>query len=702
MAKKVLITAALPYVNNVPHLGNLVPTLSADVYARFLRLAKHDVLFICGTDEHGTTTEVKAIEEGVTPQEICDKYFKIHKEVYDWFHCSFDCFGRTSSEANKKTTYEIFNDLDENGYLLKQPLKQARCPKCERFLADRFVVGMCPHCDYVHARGDQCENCGKLLEPNQLIAAKCKICKTIPEFVDSMHLFMDLPKIEPELREWISEVQDDWSENAKTMTQAWLKEGLKPRCITRDLKWGIKVPKAGFEDKVFYSWFDAPIGYIGITREFRKDWETWWKSEDVRLVQFMGKDNIPFHSIIFPGFLLGTKKSWKLVDELAVNEFINYEGGQFSKSRGVGVFGDSIMQTGIPADAWRYYVVANLPEKMDSDFRWDDFAAKINNELVANLGNLVSRVLTIVNKTYNSIIDAIELNDDEEEFIDKVETAQAKVRVLYEEIKLKDALKHVMTISKMANVYLQENEPWNMERDPVRRSTTIGLLVNVIKDLSILINPVMPGASRFIQTLLNLKPLSWNDLGLKTIKQGHLVQEVRHLFNKVEDEQLGELKGKFGSKSDFFPLNLRVAVVKKVEDHPDADKLYVLKLDLGDHSRQIVAGMKPHYKPDELLGKHIIIVSNLAHAKLRGVNSEGMMLAADKDGVVKVIEAPNSPPGRQVMAGDLKNNDKEITYEEFSRIKIRVLQGRVLASGKQLKSQDEDIVSGLPDGAIVK
>ena len=301
--KRTIITSALPYVNNVPHLGTTVCVISADVFARYLKSKGKEVMSVCGTDEHGTTAEVKALEEGLTPRELVDKYFKIHKKIYEWFNCEFDCFGRTSSEENKEVTLDIFEKLDKNGFITENTLQQTFCEKCDKFLSDRYVEGICPHCDYEGARGDQCEKCGKLLNAVELKNPKCKICGLKPVIKDTDHLFIDLPKIENELRKWISNVDNQWSDNAKTMTQAWLREGLKERCITRDLKWGIKIPKKGYENKVFYSWFDAPIGYIGITKEIRDDWHDWWHTpHKTRLVQFMGKDNIPFHTILFPAF----------------------------------------------------------------------------------------------------------------------------------------------------------------------------------------------------------------------------------------------------------------------------------------------------------------------------------------------------------------------------------------------------------------
>jgi len=482
---RILITTALPYVNNVPHLGNLVQTISGDVYARFLRLIGKEILFIGGTDEHGTTTETTAIKEGLTPREVCDKYFKIHSDVYTWFNISFDCLGRTSSPENKMIVLEIFHKLYENGFITADILEQTFCRQCDRFLADRFVEGTCPHCDYEHARGDQCERCGKILDAVELVDPTCKVCGNTPEVRKSKHLFIDLPSISPMLKKWIASVKDNWSVNAVTMTQAWLKEGLQKRCITRDLKWGISVPKEGYEHKVFYVWFDAPIGYIGITAECRKDWRNWWTSEDVKLVQFMGKDNIPFHTIMFPSSLLGTKDPWIKVSELSVNEYLNYQGGQFSKSRHIGVFGNDAEETGIPSDVWRYYLMMNRPETGDTEFTWEDFQVKINNELVATFGNLVYRTMSFINRYYDSTLSELHLTDADEEFSKKVEEIEEKVKVYLDEIRLKDALKEIMHICRLGNQYFQQTEPWKaVKLDPERAKSALTLLVNVLKDLS--------------------------------------------------------------------------------------------------------------------------------------------------------------------------------------------------------------------------
>ncbi|PIZ52589.1 methionine--tRNA ligase, partial [Candidatus Woesearchaeota archaeon CG_4_10_14_0_2_um_filter_33_10] len=465
--QKILVTSALPYVNNVPHIGNMVCVISADVYTRFLRLKGVDVISVLGTDEHGTTTETKAIEEGITPKEVCEKYFKIHKKIYDWFESSFDCFGRTSSKENLEITQDIFKKLNKNGFIKKDILEQAYCPKCKKFLADRFVEGVCPKCGYKDARGDQCENCGALLNATELVDAKCKICGTKPITKKSEHLFIDLPKLAPMLEKWVKEqsVKGKWSQNAKTMIDAWLRDGLKPRCITRDLKWGIPVPLKGFEKKVFYSWFDAPIGYIGITKECRKDWKEWWFGKDVRLVQFMGKDNIPFHTVLFPASLIGTKDGYILLDRISSNEYINYEGGQFSKSRGLGIFGDDAVKTGIKADAWRYYIMVNRPEKADTDFSWEDFQSKINNELVANFGNFINRTISFINQFYKSEVPEAKPDKKDEKLIKEINDDIKKITDLLNDVQLKEALKQIMHISRLGNQYFQEAEPWKKKEN---------------------------------------------------------------------------------------------------------------------------------------------------------------------------------------------------------------------------------------------
>src|SRR5512136_216585 len=404
-----LITAALPYVNNIPHLGNIIQDLSGDAFARYCRLAGYETLYVCGTDEYGTATETKALEEGVTPRELCDRYHAVHADVYRWFDISFDKFGRTSVPVHTEITQHIFLKLHENGFIVERTMQQPYCEHCGRFLADRYVLGTCPHCRYPDARGDQCENCGKLLDPAELVEPRCSVCGARPVIRETRHLFIDLVKILPKLRNWIEGAAEKgfWARNAVQMTYAWMRDGLKERAITRDLKWGIPVPLDGYRDKVFYVWFDAPIGYISITAEHTEDWRRWWKApKDVKLFQFVGKDNIPFHTVIFPTSLLGTGEDWTTLHHMSSTEYLNYEGGKFSKSRGVGVFGTDARETAIPVDVWRFYIFYNRPERSDFDFTWKDFQEKANAELIGNLANLVNRTLQFVQRFYEGRLPA--------------------------------------------------------------------------------------------------------------------------------------------------------------------------------------------------------------------------------------------------------------------------------------------------------
>ncbi|PIN79073.1 methionine--tRNA ligase [Candidatus Woesearchaeota archaeon CG06_land_8_20_14_3_00_33_13] len=717
--QKILVTSALPYVNNVPHIGNMVCVISADVYTRFLRLKGVDVISVLGTDEHGTTTETKAIEEGITPKEVCEKYFKIHKKIYDWFESSFDCFGRTSSKENLEITQDIFKKLNKNGFIKKDILEQAYCPKCKKFLADRFVEGVCPKCGYKDARGDQCENCGALLNATELVDAKCKICGTKPITKKSEHLFIDLPKLAPMLEKWVKEqsVKGKWSQNAKTMIDAWLRDGLKPRCITRDLKWGIPVPLKGFEKKVFYSWFDAPIGYIGITKECRKDWKEWWFGKDVRLVQFMGKDNIPFHTVLFPASLIGTKDGYILLDRISSNEYINYEGGQFSKSRGLGIFGDDAVKTGIKADAWRYYIMVNRPEKADTDFSWEDFQSKINNELVANFGNFINRTISFINQFYKSEVPEAKPDKKDEKLIKEINDDIKKITDLLNDVQLKEALKQIMHISRLGNQYFQEAEPWKKKENA---DTCLATCANITKDLAILIRPYMPETSSNIFKQLNIKELGWKDLGKVLLRKGYKINKPELLFNKLEGKDVERFKKDFGGKKvegkreesvkdAFSKLDLKVAKIISVEDHPDADKLIVMKIDLGNEERQIVAGIKKYYSKEELIGRNLIVVKNLKPVNLRGKESNGMLLAAmekkDDEENVKLLSAKNSSPGDDVFIEGIKKEPKKhLGYNEFREAEMRTdAKGHVLYNGKPLKTKKQKItVEGVKENAIVR
>jgi methionyl-tRNA synthetase len=465
ITKKILITSALPYVNNIPHLGNIIGcVLSADVFARYCRLRDYDAIYICGTDEYGTATEIKALEEKVTPQDICNKYYKIHKDIYEWFGIKFDYFGRTSTPEHTEITQDIILKLHKNGYVKEGEIEQLYDEKAGMFLADRYIEGTCPYCGYDKARGDQCEKCGKLLHPTELGDPVSKISGTKPVLKKSKHLFIDLPELQDRMEKWVDERSKEgfWSVNATSIAKSWLSEGLRKRDITRDLKWGVKIPVKGYEDKVTYVWFEAPIGYISITANYTDEWEKWWKNPDeVLLYQFMGKDNVPFHTIIFPATLMGTKEPWTLLYHINTTDYLNYEGGKFSKSRGIGIFGDGAMESGIPADVWRYYLLANRPERADTNFTWEDFQEKTNSELIANLGNLVNRTLVFIKNNFNGKIpEAKNLTDDDEKFLEMQKDVIAKIEKELDNVSIREGLHIVVgNFAKNANKYFQDNEP---------------------------------------------------------------------------------------------------------------------------------------------------------------------------------------------------------------------------------------------------
>ncbi len=550
-SKRILVTSALPYVNNVPHLGNLVGSvLSADAFARFMRVNGKEVLFVLGTDEHGTTAEVKAMEEGLTPRQLVDKYYAIHKNIYDWFETSYDCLGRTSSKENASIAIDIFNDLYKNGFIKEHTITQLYSEKSKKFLSDRFVEGECPYCHAKGARGDQCDACGKLLEPSELINPISKIDGTTPVLKETKHLYIDLPKIEPDLMKWYNTTKSKWSNVAVGITEHWLKQGLKERCITRDLEWGIKVPLAGWENKVFYSWFDAPIGYIGITIEnLKEDWKSWWMNEDVTLYQFMGKDNVPFHAIMFPAFLIGTKKNYKLVDYLASTDYINYEGKKFSKSKNLGVFGDNAQETGIAPDLWRYYLFRVRPETGDTQFEWNDFASKVNNELVGNFGNFINRVVSLDEKFFATK----KPKGSKKELLESVRPLVEEYKTLFTEARIRDALTKANEISAIGNKYLQEKQPWiTIKTDEALAAATIAECVDFSKLLAVLYYPFVPNACEKVWKVLGEEE-NIIQVGIEGaflgVKEETELTKVGILFEKLEQKRIEELKQKFSGKN---------------------------------------------------------------------------------------------------------------------------------------------------------
>ncbi|KAG4067422.1 hypothetical protein HA402_009659 [Bradysia odoriphaga] len=562
--RNVLITSALPYVNNIPHLGNIIGSvLSADIFARYSRIAGYNTLYLCGTDEYGTATETKALAENMTPQQICDKYFEIHNGIYRWFGIGFDYFGRTSTPEQTKITQELFLELLNAGFMETQSVDQLLCTNCDRFLADRFVEGTCPHlgCGYEDARGDQCDGCGKLVNAIELVRPRCKICSSAPVIRQSNQFFINLPLIEPKLRSWLAGVEDQWSNNARMITRSWLKEGLKSRCITRDLKWGIPVPYKGFESKVFYVWFDAPIGYMSITNKYTNEWRQWWQPKDknmnVEYFQFIGKDNVPFHSVMFPSTLLGINKGYTTVSHIMATEYLNYEGGKFSKSRGIGVFGNDAQDTGIPADVWRFYLASARPEGQDSNFSWADLVTRNNSELLNNLGNFINRSLVFCEKSFNATIPPIALKEDDLILLALVNREIKGYVHSMERSKFRDGLRHILSISRHGNQFMQTQQSWVLlkgsDDEKARAATVIALTCNLVYLLASLLFPFMPQTSRTIFQQLNTTQRivdTERPFMVQYLEAGHKIGKPSPLFAKIEAARLEELKQKYGGQQE--------------------------------------------------------------------------------------------------------------------------------------------------------
>ena len=726
--KKRLITSALPYVNNIPHLGNLTQVLSADVFARFCRSKGYETLYICGTDEYGTASETRALQEGVTPRELCDHYHAIHRDIYKWFNISFDYFGRTSTPKQTEIVQHIFNEVDKNGYISEKESEQLYCPECKRYLADRYVTGTCPHCGDTGARGDQCDKCGTLLDPTELIDPKCSVCGHTPILKKTKHLYINLPKALPLLQKWMDKasVEGFWAKNAIQITNSWIRDGLQERCITRDLKWGIPVPKEGFEDKVFYVWFDAPIGYISITANATDKWEYWWRDpENTELFQFIGKDNIPFHTVIFPSSLLATGEKWTMLHHMSSTEYLNYEGGKFSKSRGIGIFGNDVQETGIPADVWRFYMFYNRPEKQDFTFTWKDFQEKINKELIGNLSNLVNRTLTFVKRFYDGNLGEGALDEElkaqiiekEKEITDSLERADER-----------DALRAIFALSDIGNKAFQASEPWKLRNeDPEKAKAILRTLVYLIRDLGVMVTPYMPSTGDKILAFVSSPSSTWNDCG--TFNGELKVGEISLLFEKLEDKRVDELRERYsGSQSEreekkaeepakkekkekknkdegkmdesksllenwAEKVILKVSKIMECEKHPEGDKLYILKLDCGEEEpRQIVSSIVPYYKKEELMGRNIVLVSNLKPANFRGVKSYGMLLAASEEGdethsTCELIFADELPVGTVLEYEGQGETEKITTYlkaDHFFALPMKTIDGYVTIDGKKI------------------
>lgn len=675
----ITVTSALPYVNGVKHLGNLIGSiLPADIFHRFLDLLSIENVYICGTDEHGTAIEIGASEEGITTEAYVKKYYEMQKQIYDKWNFDFTLFGGTSSKNNYEITQDLFLAINKNGYIQKQELTLPYCKHCDRFLPDRYVMGICPHCNYDSAKGDQCEMCGKVLDPIELVNPKCTVCKGSDiEFRKEKHLFLDLEKLQPKLKKWVLG-NKHWPDNTRNFALGWINDGLKSRCITRNLKWGIKVPLKGYEHLVFYVWFDAPIGYISITKDAFdskkiKDWKKFW-SKNSCVYHFLGKDNIPFHTIIWPGILIASGK-YTLPYHVEGYEYLNWENQKFSTSKGIGLFSDEALDL-FPSDYWRFYLSSILPETKDSNFDWEEFKNKINSELIGNYGNLFYRATYFIEKNFEGAVPLGKIGSDEKELQKKITSSVKNIEKFVEDVKLKDALKEIMLIASDVNRYFQKKEPWaKLSTDKQSVATTLYTAVNALADISTLLYPYTPDASSDALNALGVQRKKWKDLGKQTIKPGHKIK-AKILFKKIEElDDAKAYKTRYGKEisekrieesSAKIPC-LRVATITDVSDHPNADKLYLLELELGTEKRKLVAGLRSYYKAQDLMGKQIIIVANLEPRVLRGIESKGMLLATE--------EAVILSPTQKVSNGSHVNDfftTSQINYEDFKKFDIHI------------------------------
>jgi methionyl-tRNA synthetase len=648
MKNKYLVTAALPYANGYLHLGHIAGAyLPADIFVRFKRLCNEDIIFICGSDEHGTAIEISAMKENVTPREIIDRFHFANKKAFEDLGVNFDIYSRTSNEIHHKTSQDFFLNLYDKGILLQKTEKQLYSEKDKRFLADRFVEGTCPICGYEEARGDQCESCGSNLSPLELINPKSKISGDTPIIKESKNFYFPLEKFQPQLEEWIKS-KKDWKSNVKNYCEGWFKTGLKDRAITRDLDWGVKVPLKEYDGKVIYVWFEAPIGYISATKELfieRKNeekWKEYWFGKDVKLIHFIGKDNIIFHALVFPAMLMAHGE-FILPDNVPANEFLNLEGGKLSKSKGHGILVKDIVKEFNP-DIVRYTLAANLPENKDADFSWDDFQTKNNNELAAILGNFINRTVVFVKSKFENKIPT--RNTKSDEIFDYLKNQSKVVAECYDSYRFRDALNESMNAVRAANKYFNDSEPWKViKEDKEKCANIINNCLQICYSIAILISPILPFTSERILKILNCDKTNfeWNKIGDIILKNEVELGENEILFPQLEikAEEKTEQENIITDEQidiDYFKkIKLRTAKVIECENVPKSKKLLRIKLKVGEKTKQIVAGIAEHYKPEDLTGKTIIVVDNLKKTKLMGIESEGMLLAAKKDGKLALV-----------------------------------------------------------------
>ncbi|MCI0514077.1 methionine--tRNA ligase [candidate division KSB1 bacterium] len=670
--KRILVTSALLYANGPIHLGHLAGAyLPADIYVRFQRLKWREVVFISGSDEHGVPITILADKKGVTPKEIVDHYHRRNQDAFYKVGIRFDNYSRTSLPAHHELSQDFFLRLLKKGHLVEKTVQQYFCQSCQRFLPDRYVEGTCPHCQQPGARGDQCEKCGKWIDQITLVEPQCTICHQKPELRSSKHWFLKLGDFQPQIENWL-QTKTTWKTNVLNFCKGWLTEGLRDRAITRDINWGVPVPVKGYENKVLYVWFDAPIGYISATKEWAEQigqperWRDFWFQPDTRLIHFIGKDNIVFHAIVWPSFLMGYE-DYILPAEIPANEFLNLEGEKFSTSRNYAVWLEDYLQRFDP-DILRYVLAVNAPESKDADFSWKDFQTRNNSELADILGNFINRSLTFLTKNFDRTLPQIDHPDTlDYEMLAKISEARTLVAENLEQFEVRKAITNYMNLARFANKYFNDQQPWlSIRQDPVKCGATLNICVQVIRALSVLGAPFLPFTVEKVWKILQLEgsvhQQHWDQVGVETIPAGHRIGELEILFPKIEDaviqNEIDRLRQSSGHTSpapepvapppavpeppityaEFQKVHLRVATVLAAERVPKTTKLLKLQIDLGDETRQIVAGLAEHYAPEALVGRQIVVVANLQPAKLKGIESNGMLLAAeDQSGQLSLL-----------------------------------------------------------------
>ena len=653
--KRYLITSALPYANGPVHIGHLAGVyVPSDIYTRYLRLKGHDVISVCGSDEHGVPITIKAKKEGITPQQVVDRYHEIIEKSFRRLGMSFDIYSRTSSPTHRVTASEFFRKLYDEGKFIEQTSEQFYDEEAKTFLADRYIVGTCPRCQNEKAYGDQCEKCGSTLSPDELINPKSAVSGAVPVKRETKHWYLPLDKYEGFLREWILEGHKEWKSNVYGQCKSWLDLGLQPRAVSRDLDWGIPVPVEGADGKVLYVWFDAPIGYISATKDLTPDWEKYWKSEDTKMVHFIGKDNIVFHCIVFPS-MLKAHGDYILPENVPANEFLNLEGDKISTSQNWAVWLHEYLDE-FPGkeDVLRYLLCANAPETKDNDFTWKDFQARNNSELVAVLGNFVNRALVLTKKYYDGIIpERGELTEYDEATIEELQKIKASLERNIEHYHFREALKDAMAYSRIGNKYLADTEPWKVVKtDPERVKTILNIALQITANTAIAIEPFMPFSAEKMLKMLAVDKFGWEQLGsMELLAAGHTIGEAQLLFEKIEDDviqaQLDKLeasrKAKLAAEAaqnvteqkaevtfdDFQKMDIRVSTILEAEKVAKTKKLLKLTIDTGIDKRTIVSGIAEYYTPEQLVGRQVLVLANLAPREIKGIESRGMILMAE-------------------------------------------------------------------------